>query len=421
MKVVLVSTNLAGGAGGAARRLHRGLLDEGIDSTVLARDPDDRLIPKVVRTQDRFGTRYATARRILDRLPKLLYRDRVPERPFDLQRLPDRVPAATARLDPDVVNLHWICNAFAGIRSIGTLSAPVVWTLHDMWPMTGGCFYSEDCDRYTHSCGACPVLGSARENDASRATWSRKAKAWKSLDLTLVAPSSWMASCARSSSLFRDRRVERIPYGHDLKSFEPQERASARDALGLPRDRRLVLFGAWGDPRRKGLELLRSAMASLATDGGDAPELVVFGGAGRLDIPGVRTHHLGWIDDERALARVYSAADVTVVPSTYETLGLIAVESIASGTPVVAFDAPTGLPDVVDHHENGYLARAFDPQDLAAGIRWVLGSDPARSATLARNSRAKAEREFSMDVQAVRYIALFEELLATERPPRNRG
>jgi len=410
MNVVHVTTNLIGGAGGAARRLHEGLLDAGVASTVVTREPGDERVPAVVTAQAKLGPRYWTARRIADRLPKLWYRQRVPERSFDPQRLPDRVPAVVKRMKPDVVCVHWVCNAFAGVRSIGRLPGPIVWTLHDMWPLTGGCFYSEACDGYRRACGRCPVLGSSKERDLSRKTWSRKSKAWSGLDLTLVAPSSWMADCARSSSLFTGRRVERIPYGLDLELFAPQDRAQARDAFNLPQDRRLILFGAWGDPRRKGLDLLREALGRVPPEDRRTTDLVVFGTAGRVDVPGLRSHHIGHVTGERSLALLHSAADVTVVPSTWEALGLVALESIACGTPVVAFDAATGLTDVVEHRENGFLARALDPADLATGIMWVL-EDPARCATLARKARAKAERDFSLGSQVGRYRALFEDLL----------
>lgn len=421
MKVVLVSTNLVGGAGGATRRLHEGLRAVGVDSIAVTREPLAD-VPGLVPAQARFGTSYAVARRNLDRLPKLLYRRRVPERSFDPQWVPDRVPSSVARLSPDVVNVHWVCNAFTSVGSIARLPRPVVWTLHDMWPLTGGCVYSEDCDRYKHACGSCPVLGSTRDGDLSHRTWMRKAKAWKNLDLTIVTPSSWLADCARQSSLFRERRVERIPYGRDLARFSPQDRARARRAFDLPPDAPLVLFGAWGDPRRKGGDLLETALGRLATEGRPpGMQVVTCGRGGALTIPGLPSTHVGHLEDDALMAQLYSAADVTVVPSTAEALGLAALESIACGTPVVAFDAATGLPDVVDHRRNGYLARAFDPEDLAQGIAWVV-EDRARHAMLSKNAREKAEREFSIERHVRSYITLFEELLAQKASgERNRG
>lgn len=382
----------------------------GVASTVVTRERGDEQIPGVVTAQAKLGAKYGTVRRIVDRLPKLLYRRRVPERSFDPEWVPDRLPGIVRRVAPDVVNVHWICNSFASVRSIGQLPSPVVWTLHDMWPMTGGCFYSEGCDRYRHACGRCPVLGAAKDDDLSHRTLARKANAWSALDLTLVAPSSWMADCARASDLFGHRRVERIPYGIDLDRFAPRDRARARDAFGLPQDRRLILFGAWGDPRRKGLDLLSEALRRFALEHGSSTDLVVFGMAGRVDVPGIRSHHLGHIAGEESIALLNSAADVTVVPSTWETLGFVALESIACATPVVAFDAATGLRDVVEHRETGFLARAFDPEDLARGIAWVI-QDPARRDTLGRNARSKAEREFSLERQVRRYMDLYDELV----------
>ena len=411
MNVALASTYLSGGAGGAARRLHDGFVAAGVRSTLITRDPAGA--PGIVHAQAKPGSPHEKARWALDRIPKLAYRHRDGMRMFHPEWVPDLLWRQIRRAEPDVVNLHWICNSFLGVGSLERFRKPVVWSVHDMWPFTGGCFYSEDCDRYSSSCGRCPVLGSSHERDLSRWTWMRKSRSWRRVDLTIVAPSTWLADCARESGLFRGRRVERIPYGLDLTRFSPRDRREARAAFGLPQDKKIVLVGAWGDPVRKGLDLLQAALPRLAKVPDEAPDLVVFGTAGEVVAPGFRSHHLGRVVGEDAMARLYSAADVTVVPSKWEALGFVALESIACGTPVIAYDAPTGLRDVVDHRVNGYLARAFDPDDLAHGIAWVIG-DPDRHAALSRMARAKAERDYSIDGQVRRYLDLFADLIAAD-------
>jgi glycosyltransferase involved in cell wall biosynthesis len=245
--------------------------------------------------------------------------------------------------------------------------------------------------------------------------WRRKAGAWKNLNLTIVAPSAWLAECAKASSLFRDLRVEVIPHGLDLKTYRPVEQKLARKLLHLPQDRRLVLFGAQSgatsDPR-KGFHLLQPALKLLNRSGSqDNIELVVFGATQPSDAVdlGFNTHYLGRFHDDISLALVYSAADVMVVPSMQEAFGQTASESLACGTPVVAFGA-TGLKDIVDREQNGYLATPFEVEDLARGIAWVL-DDEERHQKLRLFARKKAEAEFTLDLQARRHLSLFTEIL----------
>jgi glycosyltransferase involved in cell wall biosynthesis len=414
VKALLLSTSLAGGAGGAAARLQRGLAAAGVDARVLvARGAGGAGVMRLraTRTEQR-------VRRWLERRPLRRYPGRDAAL-FSTAWVPSRVPRAVAALAPDIVNLHWVCDAFLSVAEIARLRRPLVWTMHDMWPFTGGCHYSEACERYAQRCGVCPQLASRRENDLSRRLWARKHRAWQRADLTVVAPSRWLADCARRSSLLGGRRVEVIPYGIDLQTFRPADQAAARDALGLPQGRRLLLFGAWANPRRKGRQELAEALRQLRASRADPGlELVTFGppwdgGA----VPDLVHHPLGRIDDPARLARAYAAADAFVLPSRADNLPTTVIEALACGTPCVAFDTG-GVRDLVQHQENGFLAAPFAPESLARGIAWVL-ADPARRAALGAQARRKAERNHAPEVEARRYRELFAELL--ERGARRAG
>jgi glycosyltransferase involved in cell wall biosynthesis len=285
-----------------------------------------------------------------------------------------------------------------------------------MWPFTGGCHYNGKCDRYTHSCGACPQLHSSKEADLSRWIWQRKAKAWKNINLTLVTPSKWFAERAKTSSLFGQRRVEVIPHGLDLTAYKPVAKPIARSLLDLPQDKHLILFGAssgiTNDPR-KGFHLLKPALALLSkTPSQVEKELVIFGIAEPktpIEVS-LSVRYLGRFYDDLSLKLVYSAADVMVVPSMQESFGQTASEALACGTPVVAFGA-TGLKDVIAHQQDGYLAEPFIVEDLAKGINWVL-EEPIQLQGLGDRARQKAEREFSLELQARRHLSLYRELLS---------
>ncbi|MEH2354970.1 glycosyltransferase family 4 protein [Nostoc sp.] len=413
MKILHISTHdINGGAARAAYRLHTGLQDIGLQSQMLVQEKysNDKT---VVAPKIRLFQGIAKAKLTVESLPLKLYRQKK-NTPFFTQWLPDRVIPKVAQINPDIINLHWISGGFMQIETFAKLKRPLVWTLHDMWGFTGGCHVTGECDRYKVSCGACPQLNSGNEWDLSRWVWQRKVKAWKNLNLTLVSPSSWLAECARSSSLFQNLQIEVIPHGLDTQKYRPINKHFAREALNLPQDKKLILFGAIEatSDRNKGFHLLQPALQELSKSGWkDDLEVVIFGASQPENPPdlGFQTHYLGHLHDAISLATVYSAADVMLVPSLQESFGQTASESFACGTPVVAFNA-TGLKDIVDHQQNGYLAKPYEVEDFAKGITWVLENEQ-RLQKLSFYARDKAEQEFTLELQARRYSALFQEIL----------
>jgi glycosyltransferase involved in cell wall biosynthesis len=412
MKVVLINTSdIEGGAARAAYRLHQGLQGIGVSSQMLVKNKKSGA-PNVILSQNGIGNKFDKIISTISNSPLRLY----PERNrgiFSPQWLPDSLAAKVAKIQPDIINLHWVCGGYMQVESVPKFNKPLVWTLHDMWPFTGGCHYSEECDRYTKSCGSCPQLHSSKDSDLSRWVWQRKAQAWKNLNLTLVTPSHWLAECAKSSSLLQEYPVNVIANGLDPEVYKPLNRLLVRESLNLPQNKQLVLFGAMQgtDDRWKGFPLLVPALQSLSKSGWqDKIELLVFGSSqpeNPIDV-GFKTHYLGRLEDE-SLAKVYAAADVMVVPSRYEAFGQTASEALACGTPVVAFDV-TGLKDIVDRQQNGYLAKPYETEDLARGIAWVL-EDPDRHQKLCRSARLKVEEKFTLQVQARAYKNLYEEIL----------
>lgn len=404
----LSSFDIAGGAARAAYRIHKGLQEVGVHSQMLVQYKRESS-RAVEATEDKIVAR---VRSFFDSTLLKKY----PQRHdlFSPQWFPDAIASKVAQINPNIINLNWVCNGFLRIETLAKLNRPLVWTLQDMWPFTGGCHYSQGCDRYKISCGNCPQLNSGQELDLSRSVWQRKAKAWKHLNLTVVAPSEWMAKCVSASSLFQDVRVEVIPFGLDTTVFQPVDQRVARELLNLPQNKQLILFGAidaTGDTR-KGFHLLQVALQQLSQSGWqDRVELVVFG-ASQPDKPidlGFPIHYLGRLQDDLSLRIVYASADVMIAPSIEEAFGQTASESLACGTPVVVF-TNTGLKDIVDHQQNGYVANYCDTQDLAKGIAWVL-ADAERYPGLRRAARQKAEREYAMATQANRYLSLFHEIL----------
>lgn len=396
IRPLLVSySDSIGGAARATYRIHRALRAEGIQSTLVVRRKlsDDETVHRM-RALD-WG-------RSGPRLGQFIQRLQRTENPVihSSNLLPTRW---SAHLKADVINLHWIGAETMSIKDVGRLEAPIVMTLHDMWSFCGAEHYAPDAAH------ARWVVGYTRDNrpdghrglDLDRWTWERKRRHWSSM--TVVAPSHWMADCARRSSLMAEWPVHVIPYPLDVNVFRPRDRIEARRAFGLPDDAKVILFGAvgGGSHPRKGFDLLLRALSTLPPT--KSLIGVIFGqeeplAPPRLDLP---LRWLGPIDDDRALACLYSAADVMVVPSRQDNLAQTGIESQACGTPVVAFRA-TGLTDVVEHLQTGYLAEPFSPDSLGQGISWVLEDDDRR-ARLGHAARERAVRLWSPSVVARQY------------------
>ncbi len=410
--LILNSHDIKGGAARAAYRLHKGLQSIGFDSQMLVqtKSSDDHT---VIGPQTKIQKGFGMIRSILDSLPLQVY----PKRDnliFSSAILPDNLVTKVVNLDPDVINLHWVAGGFLKLKTIKHFDKPLIWTLHDMWPFTGGCHYDKGCDRYQESCGKCPILKSSKNIDLSRWIWQRKKNAWKDLDITIVTPSHWLADCAKNSSLFRDYRIEVIPNGLDLNRFKPFDKHTAREILLLPQDKKLILFGAMNSTsdKRKGFQHLQSAMKNIDMNGwGNNFEVVVFGSSepiNSLEL-GPKIHYLGYLPGDIALSLLYAAADVMIVPSTQENLANTVMESLSCGTPCVAFNIG-GMPDMIEHKHTGYLASPFNAEDLAKGIIWVL-EDDERWQVLSLQARRKVENEFDIQTVAKKYADLYEEII----------
>ena len=380
MKVLYLNgADIEGGAAKAATRLLQGVRQQGVEARLLVqrKNGDEPLVdgPRSVLGKLLGRIRPTVEQLLFGLTPKKM------RGPFCSAFLPDSLASRVASFAPDIIHLHWVARMMR-LETLARFNVPIVWTLHDSWPFTGGCYLPGDCARYRESCGSCPMLGSTRDDDLSHQIWKRKRQAWEGLHLTLVAPSRWMANCARSSSLFRNSRIEVIPNGIDTDVFKPYDRQAARDRFHLPHDKKLILFGAKSatEDRNKGFHLLEEALRELAvTSRGHSFELVVFG-SGKPDKPtelGFKIHYLGWQGADVKLAQLYSAADVFVMPSIQESLGYTVMEAMACGTPCVAFNQG-GVPDLIDHRQNGYLAAPFEPTDLARGIARVLEDSEQR-------------------------------------------
>jgi len=410
MRILVVSTSdIDGGASKAAYRLHRALLSQGIDSQMLVQSKISDDYTVIAETQ-KIKKKLNKLRPFFDSIPLRLYKDRT-KVVFSPSWLPfSKVVDQINEINPDIVHLHWICLGMMSIEDIAKIKAPIVWSLHDMWAFTGGCHYSDECVGYISNCGNCTILGSTKADDLSRATWNRKQKIFaKSPNMTIVGLSKWLECCAKNSSLFKDNNVLNLPNPIDTDRFKAFDKKKARELWGIPKDKKLILFGALGatSDQRKGFKVLSEALNKLKNN---AVEFVVFGSSEPKEPQnfGYKTYYLGHLHDDVSLVTLYSAVDVMVVPSLQENLSNAIMESLSCATPVVGFDIG-GNRDMIEHRVCGYLAKPFDSNDLASGIEWVLNAENYDE--LCKNAREKVLRTFDSKVIAKSCVELYKQIL----------
>lgn len=413
MKVLhLNSSDILGGAARAANRLHCGLRQAGVESYMLVRSKYSS-DPTVFTPDDFFYKAFYKAIDYLDQRQLSKY-PRTNNFSVDFS-LNSHVNGIIRKIDPDIIVVHWI-RGFINIETLTHTGKPVVWNLHDMWAFTGGCHYDEHCNQFTQACGSCPVLKSQHKKDLSSRIFHLKEKVYPRIrNFSIVGLSKWMAETASQSSLLKNYPVYQLPNGIDTNVFKPYSKQQARNRMQIPPNRKVVLFGAsWatGDAR-KGFKYILEALDVIPYKDFD---LLVFGHAGGDFLEqGIRVHFVGNIDKDESLAMLYSSADVMVVPSLQENLSNTIMESLACGVPVVAFNIG-GNKDMIDHKVDGYLAKPFNAEDLAEGIRWILTHEEIHR-ELSKNARKKILDEFDLGLVSMRYIELYNHILTRRKDP----
>lgn len=421
MKLLSLSTSdLTGGAAVAASRLHLGLREAEVDSTLMVADKRSS-DPHTIAIHNGLT---CSLRRNFERLPLSLEKtpDSIAHR--SLAWLPNRqLAAAIAEHQPDLIHLHWTQNGFLPLSQLRKLKVPLVWTFHDLWPVCGSFHHEYKNDlRFPESYNASNRPASRKGLDLDKWVAKRKATLYKNLSIQAIVTSRWMAKQVGKAQLWADRPLHVVPIGLDSKVFKPLDRSAARHLWNLPQDKKIVLYGAMyaeTDPN-KGLLQIQEALQQLALPKEEV-HLVVFGMSQPAEgtFP-LETHAVGILQDQVSLAALYSAADVMVMPSLQESFGQTASEALACGTPVVAFDT-SGLRDIVDHQKNGYLADAFDTADMARGIEYVLTAGQEHYRSLATAGRDKVLNLFDTPRVVQKHLEIYQTLLAEKKGPLRQG
>lgn len=420
IKVVILNTSeQSGGAAIASNRLMKALRKTGINASmlVLKKQTNDEFVVSVQQNfMDKLRAKYYF---LWERLciffqngfsRKHLFQVSLANTGFDISKHP-LVQSA------NIIHLHWINQGFLSLSGINKLlesGKPIVWTMHDMWPATGICHHAWNCKNYEQLCGNCFLLKSDKKKDLSDSILLKK-QAIYSHDIRFIAVSSWLMKVSQAGSLMCNQNIDIIPNLIDTETFFPRKKEKARQFLSFPTEKKIVVMGAqYLDNPIKGLSSFLSALAIIAEKRSDLL-IVLFGNYKGdkeqliLNSP-FEMRYMGDINNPSFLAQLYSAADVTVMPSYYETFGQTLIESMACGCPVVSFDN-SGQVDVVNHLKNGYLAKSGDIEDFAQGIIQILNE--ANHSSYCSNAIAKIKHCYTESIVSEQYISLYKSLLRT--------
>jgi glycosyltransferase involved in cell wall biosynthesis len=416
MRVLIVNTSeRTGGAAVAANRLMKALNNHGIKAKMLVRDKEtDSLTVSALPRSPWLRWNFLWERLVIfvrcHFSRKHLFEIDLANTGSDITRLREFQEA-------DIIHLHWINQGMLSLNSIRKIlrsGKPVVWTMHDIWPATAICHVTLGCRHFTTRCYGCRLLGKGDGDDLSTTVWQRKRRMLNDENIFFVACSRWLESEAKASALLKGHKITSIPNPIDTHIYNRCHKKEARERLGLPQDRRLILFSSQRvTTPLKGMDYLIEACQLLGdlTKSQTPYEVVILGGHAEevVEQLPLKAHPLGYVNEEQRIVDVYNAADVFVLPSLSENLPNTIMEAMACGLPCVGFKVG-GIPEEIDHKQNGYVADYRSAEDLARGIQWILNEADYES--LSRNAIQKVVRNYSQQSVALRYAEVYQQAMA---------
>ena len=413
MRVLIINTTeRQGGPAIAAYRLTEALKNNGIKAKMLVRRKSTEQVTTVIAERSLTNRLSTLWERCSVTLHTHFRRNRIYAIDFghsgtDITNLPEFKQA-------DVIHLHWINDgmlSLAAVEKIIATGKPIVWTLHDMWPFTGVCHYAHDCDHYTEHCHDCPQLNSRKHHDMAYHIFDQKAQLLQGSRIQFVACSHWLGNMASNSHLLNDHKIACIPNAININLFKPRSRSQAREALGLPQDKRLVLFSSHTlTDERKGFHYLKEATKRLIVEHPEWKDrlgIVLIGkdvdNTQYRDIP-FDVYPLNYIVGEKRLVDVYNAVNIFAIPSLQDNLPNTVVEAMACGIPCIGFNVG-GIPEMIDHLHNGYVAEYKNIHDFSEGIHWLLVEGEYE--ILSREASRKAANSYGENSIAMKYISIY--------------
>ena len=312
-------------------------------------------------------------------------------------------------ISPNIIHLHNIHGGYFQTNLLPKLAkiAPIVWTFHDMFPITGHCAHSFECEKWKTGCGNCERLDiyPSIKKDRTKFLWNYKNRIYNSADFTIVTPSLWLKKCVEQSFL-KNKEVRLIYNGIDLETFKKNDKAEARSELALPQDKKIVLFSANGGVKNpfKGGDFVFQSFEKLK----NRSDILFLNIGGKNEEKSANWLDFGYIKEPQTMAKLYSAADIYLFPTLADNCPLTAIESLACGLPVVTFETG-GVPEIVENNKTGFLVKYKNGEMLTEALEKLLDDDDLRQ-KMSENAVAASKR-FSSKRMALEYLKLYEELL----------
>jgi len=415
MRVLIINTSeRIGGAAIAANRLMDALRNNGIQAKMLVRDKQTNNIAVIGLNKSLWKIWQFVWERVViwmaNRFKKHdLFAVDIANTGTDITTLPEFQQA-------DIIHLHWINQGMLSLKDLGKILSsgkPIVWTMHDMWPCTGICHHARKCDNYHQECHHCPYLYKGHQKDLSNLVFRKKKSLYQLAPITFITCSQWLKERASQSALLANHTIENIPNPININLFKPRNKQDARMKSGLPTDKKLILFGSVKiTDKRKGIDYFIESCKLLAEK---YPELidelgvVVYGNESEQlkSLVPFPVYPLNYISSEKELVNVYNSVDLFVTPSLEENLPNTIMEAMACGVPCIGFNVG-GIPEMIDHLHNGYVADYQSAEDFANGIHWALSKGEYQS--LSEEACRKVSTSYSESAIARRYINVYNKI-----------
>lgn len=275
--------------------------------------------------------------------------------------------------EADIIIIHWVNSVVSinGIENLLKTGKTVFWFMHDMFPLTGGCHYAFECNKYQDQCCKCPLITHQGIIDIATLQFNIKLKKWEKYNnFRVITPSKWLGECAQKSKIFTNHPIYICRNLLNTNIFKPLDKHTAKEYIGTSKSKITILFGA-NDiySPYKGWSYLKEAINRLDPH---KYECLVFGQYNdeiKKEIS-INIKFAGYLKDEYSLCLVYNASDVFVIPSLADNYPNIIAESMSCGIPCVGFNIG-GIPDLIKHKETGYLSKYKNIEDLVKGIEYV--------------------------------------------------
>jgi glycosyltransferase involved in cell wall biosynthesis len=413
MKITIVNKFAdTGGAAIAAKRLYEALKENNIDVSFLVQQDCNQYLST---SNNKLKKAVNFARFSAERLKIYLnIKDKKDLFAFDTASFGEDITKHPSIKNADIIHLHWINFGFLSIKSIQKLlylNKPIVWTFHDMWAFTGGCFYSRNCSNFSDNCTSCHFL--KKKSKIAYKTFLKKKKTFNNNNLHIIALSNWIYKLVKQSSLLKQTDIYSIPNPINTNIFKPYDKYQCRKTLQLNKNKLLLGFVAYNvKDERKGAIYLKNSILKLFKDYPELKNKIQLIAIGKINdknfFENIPIKFTGYINETEQLIKYYNALDLMILPSLEDNVPLVIQEAMACQIPFVAFDTG-GIPDLIDHKINGYLAKSKNTYELAKGIKFIIDNNHNNSMGIA--ARQKMIQNFSYPIIAKKMTDFYNKIL----------